>query len=211
MTRSAYRVCSVLGEHLAHRQIRFRFIARQLGNNRRRRRHSDAEYFLYDPIAALHRTGSESGRILSKKYGHRQQPAASVTGSIIHTNPVAHVACYSGYAVVLCQRTINERVVSIEKIQDRAIIRNQVLHEPDRLLKHCFAQIVVERGKALAIHRVVGLELAKTEPVAGELSGHAPHAGVFQHAPGLRQQDVRPLQVTNGCVPQQLIIGHAGP
>ncbi len=66
-------------------------------------------------------------------------------------------------------------------------------------------------GKALAVDGVVGFKKAEGEPVAGEFRGQAAHPGVFHHAPGLGQQDCRLLQVVRGCVPQQLLIGHAGP
>ena len=121
------------------------------------------------------------------------------------------VALDSRYAVVLGQHWIHKGVVAIDQVEHGAVVLNGVFDVADRFLKHGFAQIVVELGKALAIDGVVGFEETEVEPVAGELGGQAAHAGILHHAAGLRQQNCRFLQVVRGRVPQQLLVGHAGP
>ena len=49
------------------------------------------------------------------------------------------------------------------------VVADHVLDEPDRLLEHRLAQVVVEAGEALAVDGIVLLEAAEVQPVAGEL------------------------------------------
>ena len=66
-------------------------------------------------------------------------------------------------------------------------------------------------GEPLAIDAVVLLEAAELQPVAGEFRGQAADAVVAEHAPRLRDQHLRLVQVARGGVGQQLVVGHARP
>ena len=70
---------------------------------------------------------------------------------------------------------------------------------------------LVKLGEPLAIDAVVFLEAAEVQPVAGELRGQAPDAVVAEHAPRLRDQHLRLVQVAGGGVCEQLVVGHARP
>src|ERR1035441_7439474 len=52
---------------------------------------------------------------------------------------------------------------------------------------------------------------SEIEPVATEFGRQPARALVFHHPAGLRDQDVRPLQIARRRVRQQLLVGHAGP
>ncbi len=78
MTGGADRVRAMLGQHVAERQIRLRFVRRQFGHHRRRRRNDFAEHAMNHPVSPLHRAGSQAGRVLSEEHRHRQQTAALV-------------------------------------------------------------------------------------------------------------------------------------
>ena len=91
------------------------------------------------------------------------------------------------------------------KSSTEPIALDQVDEEADRLLEHRLAQLVVEAREPLAIDAVVLLEAAEVEPVAAELRGQAADAVVAQHAPGLRDEHLRLVQVAGGGMGQQLL------
>src|SRR5262245_8132510 len=57
MAGGACGVLPVFGQHIAYRQIRLRFVARQFRDYGRRRRNHLAQHAACDPISTLHRTG----------------------------------------------------------------------------------------------------------------------------------------------------------
>src|SRR5205085_5936116 len=94
------------------------------------------------------------------------------------------------------QNWIHERVVAIDEIEYRPILIHHIEEKTNRLLKHCLAQFVVKRRKALAIHAVELLETAKIKPVAFKLRRQHATAGVLEHPAYLRRAYFRPLLVS---------------
>ena len=72
-------------------------------------------------------------------------------------------------------------------------------------------QVVVEARETFAIDGVVFLKTAEVEPVAGELRRQAARTFVFQHPAGLRDQDIRLLQIAARGQPQKFLVRHARP
>ena len=84
------------------------------GNSRhvgRRRRNLFAEHTLHHPIAALHRTGPQSRRVLGQKNRHRQQPAAAIVVGIVHADPFVIVSPNRGHAVVFARAPDSQKCI----------------------------------------------------------------------------------------------------
>ena len=71
------------------------------------------------------------------------------------------------------KRRIDERVVAVQHVEHGTVMPDHILHESDRLLEHCLAQLVREAGETLAIDGVMLFEAAEVEPVARELERQA--------------------------------------
>ena len=61
-------------------------------------------------------------------------------------------AIHARYAVVLCERGIDEGVVAVEQVIRGMIVLNDVFHEADGLLEHGFAEVVSELREPHAIY-----------------------------------------------------------
>jgi hypothetical protein len=88
---------------------------------------------------------------------------------------------------VLRQRFIHERVIRVEQAQDRAVFAKHVFKEADGLFVHVVAQLG-ELGKEFFIFLDVLVEVTDVQPLAGELNGEPPRAGIFEYAASLRDK-----------------------
>src|SRR5579864_3500527 len=135
-----------------------------------------------DPVSTLYRAGSKAGRTLGEEDRHRQQTASGVLVSIVYASPCAGIPIHLRHTVIVCQDGIHKRITAIKHVEHGAIVADDVLHKPDRLLKHGFAQIIIESGEPLAIDCVCGFEVAEVEPVTGEFGRQSAYSFILEHA-----------------------------
>ncbi len=210
MAARARGIRAVLRERFAQRQFaKFRLVGREHRNIRRRRRDGLAEQPVNDPIATLHRAGAQAGRVLGQEDRHRKQPAARIFLRVVQADPRA--VDRLGHSVVPGKNRVDERVVAVQEIEDRAVPLNDVQHKANRLLEHRVAQVAGEAWEPLAVHGVVFLEPANVEPVAGKLCRQMPDVAVLHHPPCLRGEHVGLVQIAGCRVFHQLLVWHARP
>ncbi len=109
------------------------------------------------------------------------------------------------------QHRVDEGVGSVHQFHYRAVTLHQIGHEANRFLEHGLAQLVGERGKALAIDSLVRFEPAEIQPVPPELGGQPADARIAQQAPGLGQQHLPVVKIAGGRVPRKLAIRKTRP
>ena len=113
---------------------------------------------------------------------------------------------------MLGQDRVDERVIGVEEVEHRAdpgCTRSTKKRMGSSYI--AWRSSLVKLGEPLAVDAVVLLEAAELQPVAGELRGQAADAVVAEHAPRLRDEHLRLVQVARGGVGQQLVVGHARP
>jgi hypothetical protein len=110
---------------------------------------------------------------------------------------------------VLREDRIDEGVLRPDEVEHRAVVRDDVEEEADRLLEHRPAQRAVEAREALAVDGVVLLEAAEIEPVAAELERQSAHAIVLEQAARLGDEHRGNVELAGGGMGEELGVGHA--
>src|SRR5262249_28486603 len=146
---------------------------RKLRDLRRWRRDVLAEYSANDPVSALDRTRSQTGRASGQENRHRQQPAAAESLRAFDSEPPVARFVWDWHSIMFRQDRIHQGIVGEEQIEHRAIALRDVNEEPNRLLIHRLAKLVCEAAESAAIDAVVFLEAPESQPVAGELDSQS--------------------------------------
>ena len=207
MTRSTGGIGAVFFQLLPQRtSVAHRFLIQpgQVGRRRRRRRTQDIAQQI---LSANHR---RSARRIA---GNRQdaclrQNAAALIGFQFHTAEVR--PCDTFDAVMLRQQFVQECEPGIQKIRKRAIFAQHRFKEHPRFGLHCLAQFRPPRGKLLRI-RFDYIQVARLQPLTGEIVSQRGGLFIGQHALDLRRQRARRAQFAAFSQRQQLIIRHRPP
>ena len=113
-------------------------------------------------------------------------------------------------AVVPGELLVEERVLRLEQLGDRAVFPHLALEEQLRLAHHGRAQGVVERREQPAV-RLVRTDVAHLQPLADEVVHEAGGAAIVQHPSHLRRQNVRIAEPAARPEIDQLVVGQAPP
>ena len=115
-------------------------------------------------------------------------------------------------AVVRRHPLVQERVVRRQQIQRRPVLPHDAVEEALGLADHPAAQRLVERERVRIAgpHRRVG-QVAKLQPLPGEVAGQRVRTRVGQHPPHLPFQLGRIAQAARLGRPQELVVGDAAP
>ncbi len=111
---------------------------------------------------------------------------------------------------MLRQALVEEGEVGVEEVEHAAVLADDALEEQLRLLLHRRPQFLVEGGEEGGVGGEA-LQVARLEPLAGEVVGQGAGARVFQHAPHLRLQHAAAAQRALAGQAEQLVVGHAAP
>jgi hypothetical protein len=81
------------------------------------------------------------------------------------------------HSVVACQCPVEEGVIRVEKVKDRAVVLNEVSDKSNDLLVHGFSEQSKLRVKGLVLV-VVFVEISQMEPLTSKLNGEAPRSRI---------------------------------
>ena len=105
---------------------------------------------------------------------------------------------------------VDERVIGVEELQHAAVLVLDRLAEELGLLEHRRPQRLVEIREQNRVGREI-LELARLQPLSGEVLGQGAGPGVTEHPPGLGSQRIDAPELSGGGQSKELVIGHAAP
>ena len=108
------------------------------------------------------------------------------------------------------QPFVDERIVRPQQVEHAAVLSHDAVDEQLRLPPECLLQAVVEVRE----QTVVGplhIQIAKIQPLAGEVGHERLRSRISEHAPDLPLEDRRVLEFAARGGIQQLVVGNAAP
>ena len=181
VTFCAGHVTAVPFDHLPFRQSRRNGVG-QLRHVLRRTRQLFAEQHFADPVAAQDRTGPRGSGLLGENRGESKYPAPSVPIDSVDSPPGSPFDSFD--AVELRHPFVDERVIRVQKRQERSVFLEQVGEKQDRLFVHVATQIS-ELGKQLLALGFRHRKVVNVQPLAAKLRPQATNAGIFKHSSSL--------------------------
>src|SRR5262249_61594846 len=112
---------------------------------------------------------------------------------------------------VLRQPLVDERVVRAQQFQRATIIAQNVAEQHLRLAAEALANVVVEVREHQQVGRDLRLEVAKLEPLAGEVIDESIRALIRDHPLHLRCKYAGPSELTRRGQIEQALVGDATP
>src|SRR5262245_47412497 len=94
-------------------------------------------------------------------------------------------------SVVLRQTFVDERVIRVHQFERAAVIAQDVGEQHLRLAAETLADVVVEVREHQQVRRYLCLEVAKLQPLAGEVADESLGAAVRDHSLHLSGEDAR--------------------
>ena len=105
---------------------------------------------------------------------------------------------------------VEERVVRVQEIGDRTVLAQHMLEEHRRLGLHRLAQLGIPFLELVRV-RLDGIEVARLEPLAGEVRGKGGRARVGEHPVDLRFEHRRFGELARLGQRQQRVVRHRAP
>ena len=165
MAGRASRARPMLFQLLAHAGCRTdgRFV--QIRYARRRRRRRIVQEIVENPFAANH--GRSAGGIRGDRQhtGLRQHAATLFAGQF---HAAERRAFHVRNAVEFRQRLIQERELTIDEIQNTAVLADHRVKKEPRFLAHGVTKLLVKIREAIRI-RLETIEIAKLQPLSAEV------------------------------------------
>ena len=163
-----------------------------------------AEQYFTDPVAAQNGTGARCAGLLGERRGQAENPASTVLLDAL--DPPPRFTLNASDVVELRQSFVDERVIGVQKTEQRSVALKQIRQKQDRLLVHVRAQLL-ELGEELHALRFRCGKVVNMQPLAGELRPQAAHASVFEHTSRLLLQHVRMPECPIGSLRTQFLVG----
>ena len=108
------------------------------------------------------------------------------------------------------QALVEERIASVDEVEDAAIVADDGLDEELGLAPHRQPEVVLELRELVAVARE-GFERAELQPLAAEVLGERTRLRIAQHPADLEREDLRVAQRPGVGGPPQLGVRHARP
>ena len=136
-----------------------------------------------------------------------QQPVSAV---VVELDPTKVAAIDMGNPVVLRQPLVHERVVGRQQLGDTAVTAQDAVNEQLGLAPKRLSQVLVKAGEEPDI-RLLRIDIAKEQPLLGEVGDQRLRPRVPQHATHLPVERGRLPQLPAGRRSEQIVVGNAAP